>query len=208
MVLLALQFKADLENITNVSLEESVLFAVKVKCSNCQESKDVVISPTDEFAIEGSRGTCQFRMKCKMCERIGSIAITEKDGKDKSKKSTPKADDPEEASEEDASSDEKSKKKSSKKIAKSSKKKPLQDAIKARFTYVKKASGTFATVVIMDCRGLEVVSWEPKVGWSATGVNTSTKFNDINLAEDFFDYDEESSKEVYIQAIETKVVKA
>jgi len=212
MVLLALQFKADLENLANVSLEESTPFDVKVKCSNCQESKEVVVSPTEEFAIDGSRGTCQFKMKCKMCERVGNIVITAKDGKEtdaKNKsKSTPKEDDDEhaEVAAEDDASDEKSKKKGVKKN-KSSKKKSQQDNT-PRFTYNKKASGTFATVVIMDCRGMEVVSWAPKGGWSATGVNTPTTFKDISLADEFFDYDEEASKEVSIQAIETKVSKA
>ncbi|CAH8864215.1 unnamed protein product [Trichobilharzia szidati] len=69
-------------------------------------------------------------------------------------------------------------------------------------------SGQFKTIAKFDCRGLEFIEFSPRVGWSASGVNSDTVFNDISLAdESWFEYDEEGKCEVSITNIQTKIIK-
>lgn len=38
-------------------------------------------------------------------------------------------------------------------------------------------------IVIFECRGLEPVDFEPRIGWEAEGSESGTLFPDINLTE-------------------------
>lgn len=59
-----------------------------------------------------------------------------------------------------------------------------------------------------DCRGIEPVEFEPRIGWKAEGVDTSTKFPDINLTEkEWADYDEKKNEPVGIYEFEYRFVK-
>ncbi|CAG8580186.1 23656_t:CDS:2 [Cetraspora pellucida] len=59
--------------------------------------------------------------------------------------------------------------------------------------YTIENSGQFSQIVIIDCRGLEFVDFDPRIGFKAKGVKSNIIFNDIDLTlkEDWADYDEE-----------------
>jgi len=41
----------------------------------------------------------------------------------------------------------------------------------------------FQTLVEFDCRGVEPIAFDPRVGWCCVGVESGTKFDDIDLNE-------------------------
>lgn len=67
----------------------------------------------------------------------------------------------------------------------------------------------FKTMVIFECRGLEPVGWQPGSGWACQGVESSTKFDQIDLSEsnEWMDYDEKSKEAVSITELEHRFVK-
>nr|XP_058951982.1 CXXC motif containing zinc binding protein-like isoform X1 [Pocillopora verrucosa] len=78
MVRIALQFKADLENLTNVKPEgEDFRWYLKLQCQNCgEDTKDwIYMSLGESQAIKGSRGNANFVSKCKLCGRENSMDI-------------------------------------------------------------------------------------------------------------------------------------
>eukprot|EP01100_Stratorugosa_tubuloviscum_P006222 TRINITY_DN2694_c0_g1_i4.p1 TRINITY_DN2694_c0_g1~~TRINITY_DN2694_c0_g1_i4.p1 ORF type:complete len:172 (-),score=58.30 TRINITY_DN2694_c0_g1_i4:329-844(-) len=87
MVLFRLEFKADLENITNIQLSNDFEFVIKVQCSNCYQETDSFIYVSDSEEREGRRNgtrgrggsggptTSDFTMRCKGCRRENSIDI-------------------------------------------------------------------------------------------------------------------------------------
>ncbi|KAG9519932.1 DUF866-domain-containing protein, partial [Aureobasidium melanogenum] len=55
-------------------------------------------------------------------------------------------------------------------------------------------------IIEFDCRGLEFVEFKPDGEWKATGIESNTKFDAIDLTEgDWYDYDEKAGEEVSIQ---------
>lgn len=49
----------------------------------------------------------------------------------------------------------------------------------------------YTTIVKIDCRGLELIGFEPRSGWKAKGEESGTVFEDIDLTSgDWADYDE------------------
>ncbi|XP_020624910.1 UPF0587 protein v1g245604-like isoform X4 [Orbicella faveolata] len=78
MVRIALQFKASLENLTNVRPDdEDFRWYLKLQCQNCGEgTKDwVYMCLSESQAIKGSRGSASFVSKCKLCGRENSMDI-------------------------------------------------------------------------------------------------------------------------------------
>ncbi|XP_020624909.1 UPF0587 protein C1orf123 homolog isoform X3 [Orbicella faveolata] len=76
MVRIALQFKASLENLTNVRPDdEDFRWYLKLQCQNCGEgTKDwVYMCLSESQAIKGSRGSASFVSKCKLCGRENSM---------------------------------------------------------------------------------------------------------------------------------------
>ncbi|KAG0240299.1 hypothetical protein BGX31_002122 [Mortierella sp. GBA43] len=73
--------------------------------------------------------------------------------------------------------------------------------------YTSNDSG-FVTIVKVECRGLELVGFQPREGWEAKGETTDTKFEEIDLTEgEWADYDEKSGLPVGINTIEHRFVK-
>uniref|UniRef100_A0A3B3RP03 CXXC motif containing zinc binding protein n=2 Tax=Paramormyrops kingsleyae TaxID=1676925 RepID=A0A3B3RP03_9TELE len=73
-----LQFKATLENITNVRPEgEDFRWYLKLKCGNCGEISDKwqYITLMDSMPLKGGRGSASMVQKCKLCSRDNSIDI-------------------------------------------------------------------------------------------------------------------------------------
>ncbi|THY48608.1 DUF866-domain-containing protein [Aureobasidium pullulans] len=64
-------------------------------------------------------------------------------------------------------------------------------------------------IIEIDCRGLEFVEFKPDGEWKATGVDSNTKFDAIDLTEgDWYDYDEKASEEVSIQGQKWEIKRA
>ncbi|KAI5203973.1 DUF866-domain-containing protein [Aureobasidium subglaciale] len=64
-------------------------------------------------------------------------------------------------------------------------------------------------IIEFDCRGLEFVEFKPDGEWKATGIESNTKFDAIDLTEgDWYDYDEKASEEVSIQGQKWEIKRA
>ncbi|XP_022344576.2 CXXC motif containing zinc binding protein-like [Crassostrea virginica] len=78
MVKIALQLKADLENLTNFRAQgEDFRWYLKLKCSNCNEETPefVYLSLDENTPVKGGRGHASLVMKCKLCGRENHIDI-------------------------------------------------------------------------------------------------------------------------------------
>nr|CAG4646690.1 EOG090X0HQJ [Macrothrix elegans] len=68
--------------------------------------------------------------------------------------------------------------------------------------------GKFKTVVQFDCRGMEPSDFSPRNGWSVEGLESGTKFSDIDLSDkEWADYDEKAKATVGIYEIEHTFVR-
>ncbi|KAJ4416397.1 hypothetical protein N0V85_002291 [Neurospora sp. IMI 360204] len=64
-------------------------------------------------------------------------------------------------------------------------------------------------IIEFDCRGLEFVEFNPEGSWLAEGVDSNTKFADIDLTEgEWFDYDEKANDEVSIKELKWEINRA
>ncbi|MBN3302249.1 CXXC motif containing zinc binding protein [Amia ocellicauda] len=78
MVKYGLQFKATLENVTNVRpVGEDFRWFLKLKCGNCGEVSDKwqYITLMENTPLKGGRGSASMVQKCKLCSRENSIDI-------------------------------------------------------------------------------------------------------------------------------------
>eukprot|EP00112_Aurelia_sp_Birch-Aquarium-sp1_P000828 Seg1079.10 transcript_id=Seg1079.10/GoldUCD/mRNA.D3Y31 product="UPF0587 protein v1g245604" protein_id=Seg1079.10/GoldUCD/D3Y31 len=78
MVHIALEIKADLENITNLIADgEDFRWYLKLKCLNCgEESKAFVyLTLIESSPLKGGRGHASLVSKCKLCSRDNSADI-------------------------------------------------------------------------------------------------------------------------------------
>ncbi|KAF7223154.1 uridine-cytidine kinase 2-B isoform X1 [Nothobranchius furzeri] len=78
MVKFGLQFKATLENVTNVRpLGEDFRWFLKLKCGNCGEIPDKwqYVTLAESVPLKGGRGSASMVQKCKLCGRENSIDI-------------------------------------------------------------------------------------------------------------------------------------
>jgi rubredoxin len=44
------------------------------------------------------------------------------------------------------------------------------------------------SIATFECRGVDIVDFEPRDGWQCQGIDSKTKFTDIDLSDDFCDY--------------------
>ncbi|KAG1445202.1 hypothetical protein G6F55_012044 [Rhizopus delemar] len=66
-------------------------------------------------------------------------------------------------------------------------------------------NGKFQQIAQFDCRGLELVDFQPRDSWFAKGAESDTVFNDIDLSEgEWAEYDEKSGEPVGISDIKEK----
>ncbi|KAK3546241.1 hypothetical protein QTP70_025168, partial [Hemibagrus guttatus] len=73
-----LQFKATLENVTNIRPDgDDFRWYLKLKCGNCGEISDKwqYITALDSMPLKGGRGSASMVQKCKLCSRENSIDI-------------------------------------------------------------------------------------------------------------------------------------
>ncbi|KAF9898501.1 hypothetical protein BX616_003944 [Lobosporangium transversale] len=82
------------------------------------------------------------------------------------------------------------------------------DFVSKPVPYLIENNDKFATIATIECRGLELVGFEPRSGWTAKGAESGTVFEDIDLTDgDWADYDEKSQMPVGISNIESKFIK-
>ncbi|XP_076441463.1 UPF0587 protein v1g245604-like [Babylonia areolata] len=75
---IALQLKAELENVTNLKPEgEDFRWFMKLKCESCGEETPEFIycTLTESLPLKGGRGHASLVLKCKLCKRENSIDI-------------------------------------------------------------------------------------------------------------------------------------
>ncbi|EQC36979.1 hypothetical protein SDRG_05800 [Saprolegnia diclina VS20] len=65
-------------------------------------------------------------------------------------------------------------------------------------------SGEYVPLVGFECRGIEPVSWSPEDGYKITCADSGTVFENVNLSEDWAEYDEEGDQSVGVYAVEHK----
>ncbi|XP_054452311.1 CXXC motif containing zinc binding protein isoform X1 [Anoplopoma fimbria] len=78
MVKFGLQFKATLENVTNVRpLGDDFRWFLKLKCGNCGEIPDKwqYVTLEESVPLKGGRSSASMVQKCKLCARENSIDI-------------------------------------------------------------------------------------------------------------------------------------
>ncbi|XP_060070390.1 CXXC motif containing zinc binding protein-like [Ylistrum balloti] len=78
MVKIGLQFKADLEFLTNLRPDgEDFRWYVKLKCHSCGEATTEFqyLTLIDSSPLKGGRGSASLVMRCKLCSRENSIDI-------------------------------------------------------------------------------------------------------------------------------------
>ncbi|PVF98322.1 DUF866-domain-containing protein [Serendipita vermifera] len=79
----------------------------------------------------------------------------------------------------------------------------------AKFTpYTADSNGQFAPILVIDCRGLEFTGFEPNGIWRCVGVESGTVFSEVDLGEEWTDYDEKGGVPVSIMNIESKWTRA
>ncbi|PIA13955.1 DUF866-domain-containing protein [Coemansia reversa NRRL 1564] len=74
--------------------------------------------------------------------------------------------------------------------------------------YTDKNNGKFASILSIECRGLEPVEFEPRDGWRVVGTESQAKF-DVDLTEgEWYDYDEDAGVETSVTEIKAQFVRA
>lgn len=82
----------------------------------------------------------------------------------------------------------------------------LKDSVRP---YTCDDTGTFKTVVVFECRGLEVTDFDPRSGFSVFGENKKTTYSDISLTEkEWYEYDENMQQPVSITDFEYKITRS
>ncbi|KAK8026103.1 hypothetical protein PG990_003926 [Apiospora arundinis] len=64
-------------------------------------------------------------------------------------------------------------------------------------------------IIQFDCRGLEFTKFHPEGQWLADGIDSNTKFEEVELEEgEWFDYDEKANEEVSIKDLVWEIRRA
>ncbi|KAK5112592.1 hypothetical protein LTR62_003906 [Meristemomyces frigidus] len=64
-------------------------------------------------------------------------------------------------------------------------------------------------IIVFDCRGVDLQEFKADGAWKATGLESGTKFSDVDLTEgEWFDYDEKAGEEVSVTGVKFEVRRA
>eukprot|EP01147_Barroeca_monosierra_P000449 gene449-3785_t len=148
--------KLAMENVAEVSWDGTMLWCVDIQQSGGTEVRsEVVIDPSREQTVDGSRGTAHFIMKWSKSDRKGCTINL--------------------------------------------------DSSKAKTRFITEDdNGTWVPIAAFDCRGADVVNYHPRGGFNVTSTG-GTVFKDVDLSEEWADYDEENGLSVSIMEIESKI---
>uniref|UniRef100_A0A7S0WN99 Uncharacterized protein n=1 Tax=Chlamydomonas leiostraca TaxID=1034604 RepID=A0A7S0WN99_9CHLO len=79
--------------------------------------------------------------------------------------------------------------------------KELKGAVKGEFTAEDR--GKWVALAAFECRGLEPIAFTPQAGWIATSAVSSTKWEDVDLAEkEWAEYDEKGGESVGVSELQ------
>jgi len=60
-------------------------------------------------------------------------------------------------------------------------------------------------LLVVECRGLEFVGFDPRGDWSCQGIESKTRFTDVDLSEgEWIDYDEKAAIPVRVHQFDSK----
>lgn len=69
-------------------------------------------------------------------------------------------------------------------------------------------SGNWAVIAKLECRGVEVTAWRPHPDTAfVVEAESGKEFGDVNLSEEYTEFDEEAGAPVSVLEVETKVEK-
>mmetsp|Transcript_2817 Transcript_2817/g.6891 ORF Transcript_2817/g.6891 Transcript_2817/m.6891 type:complete len:158 (-) Transcript_2817:82-555(-) len=69
-------------------------------------------------------------------------------------------------------------------------------------------AGSFSPICSFECRGCTLVKWEPRGGFSCRGATSGKRFEDIDLQDEWCDYDEDADAPVSISHVEGELQRA
>jgi len=70
-------------------------------------------------------------------------------------------------------------------------------------------NGQFASLVVLDCRGLEFVEFQPRGIWKCVGVGSGTVFTEVDMdGGEWVDYDEKAALPVGVSELEGQWTRA
>lgn len=174
-----LTIKAEVENLALITLAQpqDYQFSIRFKCTNCQEDheKDVVFSASDEYPHASGKGESNIVMKCTFCSSEGSANVLVDTLVPYSPLGLGENDDP---------------------VKKTSSKKGPKKATSADGEHV---------FVEIEARNMAPISWQAFDGWTAKGLESKTTFDNINLEDEWADYDDKADEAVVITDIVTGV---
>lgn len=66
-------------------------------------------------------------------------------------------------------------------------------------SYSDEDSPKYKTIVVFDCRGVEAIDYDARVGWVADGSESGTKFEEVDLSQrEWYDFDETAKLSVSV----------
>ncbi|SGY70159.1 BQ5605_C004g03112 [Microbotryum silenes-dioicae] len=198
--------QATLENCTDLQAHgDDFNWMFRVQCGSCREEHPnwIGIDATESHEISGSRGEANFVWRCTMCKRehtISKFPFLSPHLWYRLKRVTDQFPTP---------------------IAHFNHQTPyctLADfdpsfnRSKAFYTFDQSESQKFATIAILECRGCEIIKFDPKGIWHCKGVNSGTVFDEVELElsnpDGWTDYDEKASEPVGVSEFESKIERA
>ncbi|KAF8140337.1 DUF866-domain-containing protein [Boletus edulis] len=75
--------------------------------------------------------------------------------------------------------------------------------------YTATHSGNFSRILVVECRGLEFIEFDPRGQWTCKGTDSNTTFFDVEFQEgEWFDYDEKGRLPVQVTSLEGRFTRA
>lgn len=79
---------------------------------------------------------------------------------------------------------------------------------KSNAAYTADDTGSFKTIVVFDCRGVEPVEFSPRTGWKVQSAENGQTFEDVDLSEDdWVEYDQKNKSSVGVYEFASKFIK-
>eukprot|EP00996_Jenningsia_fusiforme_P004246 NODE_5057_length_723_cov_58.513353_g4694_i0.p2 GENE.NODE_5057_length_723_cov_58.513353_g4694_i0~~NODE_5057_length_723_cov_58.513353_g4694_i0.p2 ORF type:complete len:152 (+),score=27.33 NODE_5057_length_723_cov_58.513353_g4694_i0:82-537(+) len=70
-------------------------------------------------------------------------------------------------------------------------------------------SGTFAPIATFECRGCELLEFQPHGGWQCESTVSDQTFEDIDLTEgDWAEYDERGNESVTVYSVQSRIARS
>jgi hypothetical protein len=70
------------------------------------------------------------------------------------------------------------------------------------------AGSQLTPVLKLECRGWDIVQWHPRDGWTADALESQSKWENIDLSDEWCEYDEKSEAPVGISDVSTSIQRA